>query len=159
MRNSLIYILVAVAAVALVMLMFRQGDSSESIPFNQVVEMARGNIGSPLSIEVSGDVVRVDDGTRTYTSRKESSTSVYEALADANADLNSYQLDVRGISSLLHTARVCGLSHVALSADACLERFADALGVSRRRAGSEFFCFSMYLSITKCLSSFHYQRH
>lgn len=100
MRNSLIYILVAVAAVALVMLMFRQGDSSESIPFNQVVEMARGNIGSPLSIEVSGDVVRVDDGTRTYTSRKESSTSVYEALADANADLNSYQLDVRGQSGL-----------------------------------------------------------
>lgn len=100
MRNSLIYILVAVAAVALVMLMFRQGDSSESIPFNQVVEMARGNIGSPLSIEVSGDVVRVNDGTRTYTSRKESSTSVYEALADANADLNSYQLDVRGQSGL-----------------------------------------------------------
>ena len=100
MRNSLIYILIAVAAVALVMLMFRQGDSSESIPFNQVVEMARGNIGSPLSIEVSGDVVRVDDGTRTYTSRKESSTSVYEALADANADLNSYQLDVRGQSGL-----------------------------------------------------------
>ena len=100
MRNSLIYILVAVAAIALILLMFRQGDSSESIPFNQVVEMARGNIGSPLSIEVSGDVVRVGDGTRTYTSRKESSTSVYEALADANTDLNSYQLDVRGQSGL-----------------------------------------------------------
>ena len=56
---------------------------------------------------------------------------------------------VRGISPLLHAAGVCRLSHVALSADACLKRFADALGVSGRRAGSEFFCFSKFLSIAK----------
>ena len=100
MRNSLIYLLIAVAAIALILLLFRQGDSSQAIPFNQVVEMARDNVGSPLSIEVSGDMVSVDDGTQIFTSRKESSTSVYEALADADADLNNYLLDVRGQSGL-----------------------------------------------------------
>ena len=42
-----------------------------------------------------------------------------------------------------------GLSHVALSADACLKRFADAPGVSGRRAGSGSFVF---LSSSQSLS-------
>ncbi len=100
MRNSLIYFLIGLAAVILIFLLFRQGDSSQSIPFNQVVEMARDNVGAPLSINVNGDVVTVDNGVQTFTSRKESSTSVYEALADAGTDLNNYLLDVRGQSGL-----------------------------------------------------------
>ena len=36
-----------------------------------------------------------------------------------------------------------GLSHVTLSADACLGRFADALEISGRRVGAGFFCFSL----------------
>ncbi len=100
MRNTLIYLLIAVAAVTLILLLFRQGDSTQRIPFNQVVEMASDNIGAPLAIEVSGDTVKVSNGNQVYMSRKESSTSVYEALSEVGADLSNYQLEVRGQSGL-----------------------------------------------------------
>ena len=100
MRNSLIYVLIAVAAIALILLLFRQGEGSQTIPFNRVVEMARDNTGPALNIEVSGDTVKIDNGTQVFTSRKETSTSVFEALSNADADLNNYRLDVRGQSGL-----------------------------------------------------------
>ena len=100
MRNSLIYVLIAVAAIALILLLFRQGDGSQTIPFNRVVEMARDNTGPALNIEVNGDTVKIDNGTQVFTSRKETSTSVFEALSNADADLNNYRLDVRGQSGL-----------------------------------------------------------
>ena len=100
MRNSLIYVLIAVAAIALILLLFRQGDESQTIPFNRVVEMARDNTGPALNIEVNGDTVKIDNGTQVFTSRKETSTSVFEALSNADADLNNYRLDVRGQSGL-----------------------------------------------------------
>ena len=100
MRNSLIYVLIAVAAIALILLLFRQGDGSQTIPFNRVIEMARDNTGPALNIEVNGDTVKIDNGTQVFTSRKETSTSVFEALSNADADLNNYRLDVRGQSGL-----------------------------------------------------------
>ena len=100
MRNSLIYVLIAVAAIALILLLFRQGEGSQTIPFNRVVEMARDNTGPALNIEVNGDTVKIDNGTQVFTSRKETSTSVFEALSNADADLNNYRLDVRGQSGL-----------------------------------------------------------
>ena len=100
MRNSLIYVLIAVAAIALILLLFRQGDGSQTIPFNRVVEMARDNTGPALNIEVNGDTVKIDNGTQVFTSRKETSTSVFEARSNADADLNNYRLDVRGQSGL-----------------------------------------------------------
>ena len=100
MRNSLIYILIAVAAIALILLLFRPGDDAQEIPFNRVIEMARDNTGSALTIEVNGDTVKVDNGAQVFSSRKENSTSVFEALSDAGAELNNYRLDVRGQSGL-----------------------------------------------------------
>ena len=100
MRNSLIYLLIAVAAIALILLLFRQGDNAQTVPFNRVVEMARDNTGPALNIEVNGDTVKIDNGSQVFSSRKETSTSVFEALTDAGADLNNYRLDVRGQSGL-----------------------------------------------------------
>ncbi len=100
MRNSLIYLLIAVAAIALILLLFRQGDNAQTIPFNRVVEMARDNTGPALNIEVNGDTVKIDNGSQVFSSRKETSTSVFESLSDAGADLNNYRLDVRGQSGL-----------------------------------------------------------
>ena len=65
---------------------------------------------------------------------------------------------VRGISLLLHAAGKRRLSHVTLSADACLKRFADALGVSGRRAGSGFFVFLSSSQSLNGLMSFLSQR-
>ena len=62
--------------------------------------MARDNTGPALNIEVNGDTVKIDNGTQVFTSRKETSTSVFEALSNADADLNNYRLDVRGQSGL-----------------------------------------------------------
>ena len=89
MRNSLIYLLIAVAAIALILLLFRQGDNAQTIPFNRVVEMARDNTGPALNIEVNGDTVKIDNGSQVFSSRKETSTSVFESLSDAGADLNN----------------------------------------------------------------------
>ena len=93
MRNSLIYVLIAVAAVILILLLFRQGDNTQVVPFNRVVEMARDNTGPALNIEVNGDTVKIDNGSQVFSSRKESSTSVFEALSDSGTDLNNYRLD------------------------------------------------------------------
>ena len=101
MRNTIIYVVIAIGAIVLILLLFRGGSDSAEIPFNRVIEMAQGNVGAPpIEIQVNGDALRVERGSEVYSSRKETGTSVYEALTDAGAPLTSFSLDVRGQSGL-----------------------------------------------------------
>ena len=83
MRNSLIYLLILVAVIAVFFTLFSNPlGGSRDIPISQVVSMAaRGNLES---IEVRGDRLTVTTtGQETLTSRKESGASMVEILERA----------------------------------------------------------------------------
>jgi len=100
MRNSLVYLLIVIAVIA-VFWWFLGGTvgSTQSIPINQVVELAaeRG-ASSPIEIEVNGDSITVRDGSTTYKSRKESGITMSELLTDAGVPSDSYSLEAKGTS-------------------------------------------------------------
>ncbi len=102
MRKTLIYLLIIVAITAIVLTLFSNatGDARD-ISINEVVSMAaRGNIDV---LEVKGDTLTITTTSGdTYTSRKESGSSVMEILQRADIDMvnPSFQLEVRGSGGL-----------------------------------------------------------
>jgi cell division protease FtsH len=101
MRNSLVYLLIVVAVIA-VFWGFLNGfaiSSAESIPINQVVALAKERgASSPVKIEVDGDNVTVHDGSTTYKSRKESGITMAELLSSADVPSENYELEPKGTS-------------------------------------------------------------
>ena len=102
LRNGFIYLLIAVAAVAVVAtLMSDSFGGSEEISINEVVSMAaRGNIDT---LEVRGDALTVTTRAgEVYSSRKESGSSVMEILQRADIDMinPSFKLVAQGSSGL-----------------------------------------------------------
>ena len=102
MRKTLTYLLIIVAITAIVLTLFSNatGDARD-ISINEVVSMAaRGNIDV---LEVKGDTLTITTTSGdTYTSRKESGSSVMEILQRADIDMvnPSFQLEVRGSGGL-----------------------------------------------------------
>ncbi len=81
MRNSFVYLLILVAVIAIVVAFFRpSAGSSQKMDISQVITDARS--GQVEKIEVNGDnlKVKLKDGGKPYTSRKENSESVREIL-------------------------------------------------------------------------------
>ena len=91
LRNSFIYLLILVAVVAIVFSFFRKGDSSETIPFSQVVDYGRE--GKLESIEVNGNKlnVKLEDSDQKYTSRVGDNTDVEKILEDNGVDDRRYR--------------------------------------------------------------------
>jgi len=102
MRNSLIYLLIIVAVLAIFFTLFsnRLGGSSE-IPISQVVNMvARGDVEL---IEVSGDTLTIfSTSGETFISRKEEGSSVVRMLEKAGIDplASEVQIQVKGSGGL-----------------------------------------------------------
>ena len=102
MRNSVIYLLIVVAVIAIFFTLLSEplGGSSE-IPISQVVQMAAS--GQVKSIDVRGDKLDVTTTAgESFTSRKESGASVVEVLESSGIDVLTSRIDiaVRGSSGL-----------------------------------------------------------
>src|SRR5450830_753245 len=91
MRNTFIYLLIVVAAVAIVWsILGSKSPSSQTIDISQVITMVRD--GEVKSIDISGDNLTVtrNDGSTTYKSRKEPGSDTYTIFH--NAGLTDQQL-------------------------------------------------------------------
>ena len=102
MRNTVIYLLIIVAAIAIFFTLFAEPlGSSRDVPISQAIDMARR--GDLESIEVSGDKLEITTlRGEMLTSRKEEGASVVELLEQAGIDLAASKLDVtiKGSSGL-----------------------------------------------------------
>ena len=101
MRNSFIYLLIAVAVVAIFFTLFGNVGESREIRLDEVMQMARD--GDVEMITVSGDKLTVSTTLgETFTSRKEEGISVVEAMDRFGVDLVSVPagINVRGSSGL-----------------------------------------------------------
>ena len=101
MRNSFIYLLIAVAVVAIFFTLFGNVGESREIRLDEVMQMARD--GDVEMITVSGDKLTVSTTLgETFTSRKEEGISVIEAMDRFGVDLVSVPagINVRGSSGL-----------------------------------------------------------
>ncbi|MCL5263651.1 MAG: ATP-dependent zinc metalloprotease FtsH [Chloroflexi bacterium] len=99
-RNSFIYLLILVAAIALFISFVNQGSSKEpgSMKIGEVIqEVKKGNI---KKIDVEGDTLTIEryDTATKSTSRKEPNSNIYQVLKDAGvtpAELDKISIDVK----------------------------------------------------------------
>jgi cell division protease FtsH len=102
MRNSLIYLLIIVAVLAIFFTLFSEplGGASE-VPFSDVISMAARN--QLEEIEISGDKLTLTTtGGEKLTSRKEAGSSVVEILDQLGVDpvANKVKITVKGSGGL-----------------------------------------------------------
>ena len=98
-RNSLLYLVIIVAAITIFFMFSNQLDDSQEIGINEVVELAKNKSGSSkLEIEVQGDSLTITDGVSVFTSRKEEGSSVADLLSSAGVDISKYSVRVKGSS-------------------------------------------------------------
>ena len=101
MRNIFIYLLIAVAVVAIFFTMFDNVGESREVRLDEVMQMARD--GDIEMITVSGDKLTVTTTLgETFTSRKEQDISVVETMDRFGVDLVSVPagINVKGSSGL-----------------------------------------------------------
>ena len=102
MRNSLIYLLIIVAVIAIFFTLFSQPlGSSQEISINEVVALtARGDVAA---IEVRGDILDIlTVSGESLTSRKEEGASIVEILERSGVDpvTTNVEISVKGSSGL-----------------------------------------------------------
>ena len=101
LRNGFIYLLIAVAVVAIVFTLFSDVSDSSEIPINEVISMA--NRGEIDTIEVQGNKLHVLT-TRgdTFVSNKEEGTSIVEMIeaSDGTSSMLSPNIVSKGSSGL-----------------------------------------------------------
>ena len=98
-RNSLLYLVIIVAAITIFFMFSNQLDDSQEIGINEVVELAKNKSGSSkLEIEVQGNSLTITDGVSVFTSRKEEGSSVADLLSSAGVDNSKYSVRVKGSS-------------------------------------------------------------
>jgi len=106
-RNSFVYLLIAVAVVAIFFTLFADVSGSQEIPISEVVSMAaQGNVEA---IEVRGDRLTViTNRNESFTSRLEDELSVFEtlSLAGVNPLDSNMRIDPKGSSGLGSLFRV-----------------------------------------------------
>ncbi len=95
LRNSLVYLLIVIAAVSVFYIFVKSDTRSTEIPISEVVTRAQN---SPVSIEVRGDYLAIKQGGTTYTSRKEPGSSIVQIMQDAGVDPSRYTVAVKGSS-------------------------------------------------------------
>ena len=98
LRNSLVYLLIVIAAISVFYLFLKSDTQSSEIPVSEVVTRARSS--SHIDIEVRGDNLFIKQGGNTYTSRKEPGSSIVQIMNDAGVDPSRYSVAVKGSSGL-----------------------------------------------------------
>ena len=100
-RNSIIYVIITIAVIAMFYAVFNPAGGSEQVPITRVVQMAKD--GDVRTIEIRGDDLYVTDiGGRTFTSRKEADSSLVETLEAAGVDLGASgpEVNIHGAGGL-----------------------------------------------------------
>ncbi|MQG76562.1 MAG: ATP-dependent metallopeptidase FtsH/Yme1/Tma family protein [SAR202 cluster bacterium] len=93
LRNSFIYVIIAVAAIAMFFTFFQPSYGSNDIPISEVVELAKTE--QLQTIEIKGDDLTITTRTgTTFTSRKEEGSSLVETLERANIDTAATGLEI-----------------------------------------------------------------
>ncbi|HEU0075365.1 MAG TPA: ATP-dependent zinc metalloprotease FtsH, partial [Dehalococcoidia bacterium] len=100
MRNSLVYLGILVAVIAIVVVFFRP-SSDEADPINISAVIADAKAGKVEKIVVKGDSleVKLTDGTE-VKSRKEPNSSITQTLADNNVPAGAVAVEVKEESKL-----------------------------------------------------------
>jgi cell division protease FtsH len=92
-RNGFIYLLIIVAVAAILFTLFPRGSSSEDISFGGLIELAKEN--QVKKIVVEGEMLTITTVTdKTFNSRKEEGTSVYEILSKAGVNTGSGGVEI-----------------------------------------------------------------
>ncbi len=85
LRNSFIYLLIAVAVIAIFFTLFSDVNGNREVPINELMDMARH--GSVDAVEVRGDNIKIfTSNGETLTSRKEESATVFQMFESAGVD-------------------------------------------------------------------------
>ena len=102
LRNSIIYVIITIAVIAMFYAVFTPNARSEELPISAVVQMAKD--GDITRIEINGDNLFITGlGGRTFTSRKEADSSLVETLERAGIDTQAAsgpEIIVKGSSGL-----------------------------------------------------------
>jgi cell division protease FtsH len=95
-RNSLIYIIILLAAVILFSFLVPGASKAQEIPLSQVIEMSKAQQISEITVD--GDLLQIMtvEGTE-YRAFKESSSSIWEITG---LDLTSVVVDVKGSTGI-----------------------------------------------------------
>ena len=98
MRNSFIYLLIAVAVIAIFFTLFSDVGGTKEIPISEVVAMAK--FGEIESIDVRGDKLSIATMSQeTFTSRIEDGASIFTMLSDAGMDPYGGNLEIEVVGS------------------------------------------------------------
>ena len=102
LKNIFVYAIIVSVAMISFFLFFDQSLSSvDEIGINEVPELARNRVPtSKISIEVSGDELKIIDGNDIYKSRKETGSSIAEIMYESGIDPSNYTVKVKGKSGL-----------------------------------------------------------
>ena len=93
LRNSFIYVIIAVAAIAMFFTFFQPSYGSNDIPISEVVELAKAE--QLQTIEIKGDDLTITTTTGAiFKSRKEEGSSLVETLERANIDTAATGLEI-----------------------------------------------------------------
>src|SRR5262245_27045297 len=98
MRNSFVYLLILVAVIAIVVAFFRPSSSSTSKEdFSAVIRDAKAGTVQKTELNDNDLKVTVQEGDtkRSYTSRKEASLSLVEALQRESVDWTKIPIEVK----------------------------------------------------------------
>ncbi|MEC9140353.1 MAG: ATP-dependent zinc metalloprotease FtsH, partial [Chloroflexota bacterium] len=93
LRNSFIYVMIALAAIVMFFTFIQPSYSTTDIPISEVVELAKAE--NLQTIEIHGDNLTIITTTgNTFQSRKEEGSSLVETLERANIDTAATGLEI-----------------------------------------------------------------
>ena len=96
MRNSLIYLLIIVAVIAIFFTFFNNGGDSTEVNISDVIARVKNNTVSEIEVKGTDLTVKTADG-QTLKSRKEEGVSIYEVLQRGGvSDTGSINIKVSG---------------------------------------------------------------
>jgi len=101
-KNLFIYTLIVASVLAAFFIFFDDSiKSTEEIPITQVIALAKSPpLGQKVFIQVRGDSIKIENSGKTYKSRKENGSSIYEILNSANVDPANVEVEVKGAGGL-----------------------------------------------------------
>ncbi len=97
-RNSLVYLLILVAVIAIFWAVFRSPSSGTEIDITQVITLARDQQIEKITVDGDRIDVKTIDG-RSFKSKKESDVSMQELLGLANVPIDAIPVEVKSSGS------------------------------------------------------------
>jgi len=126
MPRLVVYLLVALGAIAVVVALFRPSSSSgETRPISSVIADAKSGVIAKLEVDGLVKVTKTD-GTK-YSARKEAGVNIYTVLQESGVDPSTIVIDAKRSSGLYWVIFVPPLVIIGL-----IGYLAYSLGKARR---------------------------